>query len=147
MARNTSWLALCAVTAALSSAEAADDPVFLLVNARNPTQAIGDSIARNMALGQVSFWQGVVPVVVFVRPATSPSGKVFFDWLGMRPEAYSAHWQRRQLSGRGLEPRAIDSVEELVAAVAANAGAIGFVRRSEIEAVPASSKIRMIALK
>lgn len=108
------------------------DTVVVLLNARNPTQAIGNAELSKMFLGQTAFWHGVVPVKLVIRPDGSLAAKTFYETaLGMTPQAFRKHWDELQLSGRGVAPKPLGSAEEVAAAVASMPGGIGYALASE----------------
>jgi len=74
------------------------------------------------------------------------AGKPFFrDVLGMVPSRYRHTWQKQQLSGQGVEPEVVGTAAGLVAKVASNPGAIGYILDSERAA--ADSRVRLIPLE
>jgi ABC-type phosphate transport system substrate-binding protein len=109
-----------------------NDGVVVLLNARNPTQALGKTELSKMFLGQTAFWHGVVPVKLVLRPDGSIVAKTFYEMaLGMSPQAFRKHWDEVQLSGRGVAPKPLTTPEEVANAVASTPGGIGYALASE----------------
>lgn len=138
---KTQALLLAAVAAAIMAAapvaSQASDSVVVLVNARNPTKALTRAQLRNMFLGTTGFWHGVVPVKVFVRATSTPAAKAFFEpFVGQSPQAFAKHWDKLQLSGRGVAPTTASSAQDLAAKIAAVPGGIGFSLASEVKNLP-----------
>jgi ABC-type phosphate transport system substrate-binding protein len=110
-----------------------EEGVVIVLNARNPTQALSASEASKIFLGQTAFWHGVVPVKVMLRPDGSLAAKMFYESvLKQTPQAFRKHWDELQLSGRGVAPKAYGGAEEMAAAIATAPGGIGFALSSEI---------------
>ena len=121
-----------ATVPAHSSAGEGDDGIVVLLNARNPTQALTGAELTKLFLGQTAFWHGVVPVRVVLRPDGSMAAKTFYDAvLHMSPQAFRKHWDEAQLSGRGVAPRVLGSAEEVAQLIAQAPGAVGYALASE----------------
>ncbi|MEY4576690.1 MAG: hypothetical protein RL701_1393 [Pseudomonadota bacterium] len=128
------WIGLVVAFASLRDPVYAsgEDSVVILLNARNPTQTLPAAEIKKLFLGQTAFWHGVVPVKVVIRPDGSKASKVFYESvLGMTPAAYRKHWDEVQLAGRGVAPKALNSAEEVAAAITQTPGGIGFALASE----------------
>lgn len=124
-----------------------DEGVVLVLNARNPTQALSSSEVAKIFLGQTVFWHGVVPVKVMLRPDGSLAAKMFYaSILKQTPQAFRKHWDELQLSGRGVTPKAYGGAEELAHAIAQAPGAIGFALTSEIWKVQ-NKGIKVVGLR
>lgn len=108
-----------------------NDRVLIMLNARNPTQALQSADVKKLFLGQTAFWHGVVPVKVIVRPDSSEAARQFYGLIGMTPQAFRKHWDEVQLAGRGVAPRANASAQELAQTIGQVPGGIGFVLASE----------------
>lgn len=110
-----------------------EEGVVIVLNARNPTQALSLPEVSKIFLGQTAFWHGVVPVKVMIRPDGSMPAKMFYETVLKRtPQAFRKHWDELQLSGRGVAPKTYGGAEEMAAAIAATPGGIGFALSSEI---------------
>jgi len=131
----------------LSTAGVADagdgDEVVVVVNARNPSTRITRGQLKSIYLGQTSFWHGVVPMKVVMRPVTSEPSQVFFeDVLGVSAGRYRQNWDAKQLSGQGVAPKEVGSADAVANMVRSNPGAIGFLLASEAwESPPAGVRI------
>jgi ABC-type phosphate transport system substrate-binding protein len=110
----------------------AADGLVVIVHARNPTQSVSMAELKKVFLGQTSFWHGVVPVRVFVRPDESAPSKAFYPKvLDMTAAAFRKHWDKQQLSGRAVAPATAATAEEIAKKVASVPGGIGFALASE----------------
>ncbi|HWO19879.1 MAG TPA: hypothetical protein VNO30_13930 [Kofleriaceae bacterium] len=120
--------------------------LVLVVHAENTISRLDRSTLKNMYLGLTTFWVGSVRVRPYNRVHEGAAGKPFFrDVLGMTPARYRHTWQKHQLSGQGVEPEVVATAASLVAKVAANAGAIGYILDSESGA--ADARVRLIPLE
>jgi ABC-type phosphate transport system substrate-binding protein len=120
--------------------------LVLVVHAENKIAQIDRTALRNIYLGLTTFWANDIRVKPYNRIHDGASGKLFFrEVLGMTPARYRYTWQKQQLSGQGVEPEVVGSAANLVARVASNAGAIGYILDSEAGA--ADSRVRLIPLE
>ncbi len=75
---------------------------------------------------------GGVPVVPLNSPAGHPDRVRFLhDYLQQDDEKYIGYWTVRRYIGKGTPPREVNA-SEMVAAVIATPGAVGYVRESEL---------------
>lgn len=83
-------------------------------------------------------WKGGARVVPVLLPDPAPATAALLkDVMKSTAVRYHAELQRKQLSGAGVPPRAVGSVAELVAAVAATGGAVGYAWSAELpDALP-----------
>jgi hypothetical protein len=142
-------LALAALATRAVSQPAAAQPrparLVIVVHAENKVGRIDKSGLKSMYLGLTTYWPGELRVKAYHRVHDGAIGKPFFrDVLGMTPARYRHTWQKRQLSGQGVEPEVVASAAALVAKVAASAGAIGYMLESE--AAAADARVRLIPL-
>lgn len=138
-------LALAMTSAPATVAETRQARLVLVVHAENKISRLDRRALRNIYLGLTTYWPNDVRVKPFNRAHDGAVGKPFFrDVLGMTPARYRHTWQRRQLSGQGVEPEAVATAAYLVAKVASSAGAIGYILESE--AAAANSRVRLIPL-
>jgi ABC-type phosphate transport system substrate-binding protein len=77
-------------------------------------------------------WSDGQPVVVFDLKPQSEAKTAFYNYLGKSPSRMKSIWLKKLLSGEGEPPQTLNSEEELLKKVAATAGAIGFVSKSNL---------------
>jgi ABC-type phosphate transport system substrate-binding protein len=141
-------LALALLVLAMTSspatvAETRRARLVVVVHAANKVGRIDKSNLRNIYLGLTTFWPDDVRVKPYHRVHDGAVGKPFFrDVLGMTPARYRHTWQKRQLSGQGVEPEVVATAAGVVAKVASSPGAIGYILASETAA--ADSRVRLI---
>jgi ABC-type phosphate transport system substrate-binding protein len=120
--------------------------LMLVVNAENKLGRLDRGTLRQIYLGQTTFWANQVRIRPYNRVHDGAAGKPFFrDVLGMTPARYRHTWQKQQLSGQGVAPEVVASAASIVAKVAANAGAIGYILDTEASAV--DERVRLIPLE
>lgn len=124
-------LALIALPSEHRARAQSEEGVVVLINARNPTNALAVAEARKLFMGQTAFWHGVVPVKAVVRPDSSPAAKAFFTLIGVTGQAFQKQWDELQLAGRGVAPKSIASIQDVATAVAQVPGGIGYALASE----------------
>ena len=118
-----------------STAKAAEPPhpsVSFLVSAKNPIRDVPAGDLRRIFLGEISRWSNGHRIILFVRPADTPEGRVFLDRLvRMSDIDYSQWWLGAVFRGRAANaPRVVASTEAMTKAVAANPDAIGLLLTS-----------------
>ena len=111
-------------------------------------QVKGTTMSRQMLaavfLGKVERWGDGTRIVPIDLSAMSPVRATFSEaTLGMPTLAVRRYWEGRLMGGGGgIPPMVKTSEEELIAAVAANQGAIGYV--SEDVQLPESVKVLVV---
>jgi ABC-type phosphate transport system substrate-binding protein len=108
-----------------------DETLVVIINARNPTNALALAEAKKLFTGQTSFWHGVVPVKLLTRPASSAPAKAFYALLGLTAQSYQKQWDELQLAGRGVAPKSMASLQDVANAVAQTPGGLSFALASE----------------
>ncbi len=119
--------------------------VFLLAGAANswgqlvviahkavPSDTLKKSELLDFYTCDIKKWSDGKPVVVFDLKAPSEVKMAFYRYLGRSSSRMKSIWLKKMLSGEGEPPEAMNSEEEVLAKVAATAGAIGFVRKSHV---------------
>lgn len=110
-------------------AELPHPSVSFLVSAQNPLRNVSAGDLRRIFLGEIRRWDNGHRIVLFVRPADTPEGRLFLDRLvRMSDIDYSQWWLGAVFRGRAAAaPRIVGGADAMARAVAANADAIGFV--------------------
>lgn len=120
--------------------------LVVIVNKANPVSFLTKAQLADIYFGRTSSWPNGARLRPVARPGGSEAGKIFFSpAVGIDAGKYSQHWQQKQLSGAGLAPSSVETAAGVVKAVAAHAGAIGFLAGAE---VPASlDGVRIVELR
>lgn len=118
--------------------------VALLHPSVDPGKELTDKELRRIYLGQRQVWrpgQAITPIRL--RETSDASTALFDDVLKMNSSRFAATWQQLELSGRGVAPRRVESVEEMIATVAGTPGAIGYAMSSD---VPVGAPVTVVEL-
>jgi ABC-type phosphate transport system substrate-binding protein len=85
-------------------------------------------------------WSDQTPVTPIDQSLQAPARKTFTSRvIGQPVSAVMAHWHRRMADGRGRPPSVLGSDDEVLAFVAQNRGAVGYV--SAAAEIPAGVKV------
>ncbi len=109
-------------------AEASEPTV--IGNPRNNSK-INDEILRSMLIGKMKFWESGSEVVIAVLKSDQNATETLSHYSGMTPSKFKNHWQRIAYSGRGKMPKMFNNIEDLIAFVSENEGAIGIALSSD----------------
>jgi hypothetical protein len=124
-------LAAWAVAGKSFGQQADGNQLVVVLHARNPTRRMTSEQLKNLMLGNVSFWHGVVPVKLFVRQANAPAAQALFKVLDMPASRFNEHWTARQLAGQGISPTVLGGPEQVVADISKVPGGVGVMLQSE----------------
>jgi ABC-type phosphate transport system substrate-binding protein len=102
--------------------------------------ALSRQVLSAVFLGKAERWGDGSRIVPIDLSSTSPVRATFSEqMLGMPTIAVRRYWEQRLMAGAGSPPMVKASEEEMIAAVASNSGAIGYV--SEDLPVPETVKV------
>ncbi len=124
---------LLIITAALgllgpSAAQAQQTGFQIIVHADNPVTSITAADVSGMFQKKVTSWSNGRSVVPFDLDGDSQVRERFSRTVHRRSAgAIKAYWQRQIFAGRGVPPVERNSDAEVLASVAADPGAIGYV--------------------
>lgn len=124
-------LAAFAVAGKALAQQADGNQLVVVLHARNPTRRMTAEQLKNLMLGNVSFWHGVVPVKLFVRQASSPAAAALFKVLDLPSSRFNELWTQRQLAGQGIAPTVLGGPESVIAEVSKVPGGVGVMLQSE----------------
>jgi len=142
--RNAAWLfALAVVLAGWSAnrevparAQAADVLVMVANNSNSAAAGMSLGEARKLLLGETSDWRTGAKVVVVLKPAGSPDrAAVLKKVCGMTETTYTRYELQASFTGQTIATVNVATTDAAVkATVKANAGAIGFLHKSDVDA-------------
>jgi ABC-type phosphate transport system substrate-binding protein len=139
--RNRRILPVIALLAlvVLSAAAPRRQSITFVVSPRSAVRNLSSGDLRRIFLGQTSRWPDRRRIVLRLRPANSPEGRLFLEGVvSMTAIDYSQHWLGAVFRGEAASiPRELDSREALLKTVAADPAAIGFVLTSDDPVAPA----------
>lgn len=117
--------ALLLVSVALSNAAAAD--FILIVNQANPASSISHGDAKNIFLGKKSTWSDGSKIKPVLQDKSAVHKSFIKATTGKSTKQFANFWKKATFTGTGVSPKSLPGDAEVVAFVAANAGAIGYV--------------------
>jgi ABC-type phosphate transport system substrate-binding protein len=123
-------LALAAVAIALTatSSSYADAEILVVVSKNHPDSSLGVSELRPLFKVTKTNWSFGEKASPINLPPANDSRRTFDRVvLGMSPDEVSKYWIDRKIRGNGRPPRSLPSAPAVVAVVAANKGAVGYV--------------------
>ena len=104
----------------------AADPLVALVSPANTCKVLTREKACAMLRGDMLFLEGKRLVIVLTKPSSASLPAVTFGLLKESPQAFLMRVKAAKLRGVNLDPLFVDSPEAMLAAVAGNAAAVGF---------------------
>jgi ABC-type phosphate transport system substrate-binding protein len=114
---------------AWAGSAAAEAPTYLVVvNAQNPVSEMPRADVSKMFLKQLTKWPDGRIVVPVDQSANSDVRAVFCTGVHQRsPQAVQSYWQKEIFSRRGAPPFVKVGDDEVMAFVASNGAAVGYV--------------------
>ena len=123
------WVALLL----LPSAACAADDIVVIVHRDNGIQALSRPQLIDVYMGRLRRLADDRPVVPFDYPADAAIKTEFYRLLAGRSLAQiNAYWARLLFNGSAAPPRQLGNASEVVATVAGNRLAIGYVYANEV---------------
>lgn len=120
-------VAFC-LAALVGAAPAGAQQYRVIVNSANPTSALSKEDLARVYLKKMSAWKhGGSVTVVDLGPKSPVRAEFSMEVLGRDVPTMKNYWQQSLFSGRGVPPIEQPSEAQVVAFVAANPGAIGYV--------------------
>ena len=127
--RSILTLAICLVAmGSAAPARATAQSYRVVVHASNPTASLSREALARVYLKKQTTWKAGSQVAVVDQSPKSPVRAQFsMQVLGRDVPTMKNYWQQSLFSGRGVPPIEQPSEQQVVAFVAANPGAIGYV--------------------
>ena len=120
-------VAFC-LAALVGAAPAGAQQYRVIVNSANPTSALSKDDLARVYLKKMGSWKhGQSVTVVDLGPKSPVRAEFSMEVLGRDVPTMKNYWQQSLFSGRGVPPIEQPSEAQVVAFVAANPGAIGYV--------------------
>jgi len=118
---------------------AAAQEIVLVVHPDNPAMQLEEQEISNIFLGQTTQWSHGRAVVVLLQKDSDLHREFAKEFLGKSPRQLQMHWKRILFSGLGIPPRELADDRAIIAAVAADPRAIGYVARTNV-----SEKVKVV---
>ena len=114
--------------AALAPIRAQESPLRVIVHAANPVTSVPRTELSDIFLKKVAAWKSGTPVIPVDQTETSDVRKLFSKRvLGRDVQAVKGYWQQAIFAGKNFPPLEKSNDAEVMAFVAANPNAIGYV--------------------
>jgi ABC-type phosphate transport system substrate-binding protein len=129
-------LLFCAAPLWNTSSVAGPDDIVVIVNTQNPVQAIDSSDLRPIFQTTKTNWgNSAGDAMPLNLPEDNPL-RLEFDKavLGLDADRVARYWQDRKIRGGARPPMRVSSTGMVLKGVAAKAGAVGYVKASEVNA-------------
>jgi ABC-type phosphate transport system substrate-binding protein len=108
--------------------------IVVVVHPDSPLTTVSSREVADLYLGRTRLLDGKVPALVIDQPADSLLRERFFQQLvGMNLKRVNAYWARLQFSGDTQPPQALADSQQVIAAVARNRQAIGYVAATAVD--------------
>lgn len=122
------WLAVAAPTAAAG-------PLVVVAGARSPAGPLSAEQATQLFLAKTQALPGAGQASLLDLPEASPVREAFYQRLaGKNPAQMKALWSRLAFSGSAQPPRVATSAAELKKQLAADANAVGYLDKADVDA-------------
>jgi ABC-type phosphate transport system substrate-binding protein len=111
---------------------AGGESIVVIVNKNNPASSLGVSELRPVFQTTKTSWSRGGDAIPFNLPFDNGLRQEFDRAvLGLEPERVARYWQDRKIRGGARAPKQLPSVSAVLAAVAANPGAVGYVNAGD----------------
>jgi ABC-type phosphate transport system substrate-binding protein len=120
--------------APLVLSQAVEAGVVVVVNPRSGVERLSRDDVINIFMGRFRQLPNGLAANPVDLPAAERAKSEFYHLLvGKDMDQIAAYWSRLVFTGRTAPPRQADSVENLIAYVAANPGAVGYLDSSDVD--------------
>ena len=127
-------LVMCLALAMAGPATALGDDIVIIVN-RDNVNAVNIAFVQRVYLGALKGWPDGTSVLVLDQPEGSDARENFCNTVLKKSVTnVKAIWSQNIFTGKGLPPKITTPDEAVKQAVAANVGAIGYIRASQLDA-------------
>jgi ABC-type phosphate transport system substrate-binding protein len=136
----TALVALCGLAYAPSSA-AGGEVLAVIVNKSNPVSVLSQNELRPIFQTTKKIWSSGEDAIPINLPEDNPLRNDFDQAvLGLDPERVARYWTDRKVRGGARPPVRVPNTPAVLRAVATKAGAVGYVRLSEV-----NSSVKVVA--
>jgi ABC-type phosphate transport system substrate-binding protein len=126
-------LALLALATGFSSPLPAEE-VVVVVSSRSTISELTEAEIADIFLGRLGRLGKTVVTPLDQAEGSQARNEFYREFTGKSPAQVKALWSKLIFTGRGRPPRALASDREVLQALRDNHGAIGYVRRSSVDA-------------
>ena len=112
--------------------EAGAEPIVVIVNKANPASSLPASELRPIFQTTKTSWSSGGDATPLNLPEDNKLRQEFDQAvLGLDPERAARYWKDRKIRGGARAPKQLPTSSAILAAVAANSGAVGYVNADE----------------
>lgn len=135
--------AAAALAVMLVGAVARPEPTFILIrNTSNQAEPLTRAQLKEMGTGRKKTWPHGPPVqLVLTRPSTPEVEWFATTIMGLSAETWLARIREQVFKGEMRRPLTVASEQDVLAAVAAEVGALGVVRAARAKDLPAGVSV------
>jgi ABC-type phosphate transport system substrate-binding protein len=122
------------LTMALILGGAAQAGDFVVIVNKANSAAVDKTTVAKIYTGEVKSWSDGTSVMAFDLPEDNPQRASFdTDVVGKSTSSLKALWAQLTFSGKALPPRSAPSDDEVKKLVAANKGAVGYIKPGSVD--------------
>ena len=100
---------------------------ILIVNTGNGVAKVSKKTLKKMLLGKGKKWKGGEKVVLGTLTGGTIHEKFIKKYAGKTAKQFTNYWRKMVFSGKGKMPKSFESEDDLIAFVAENDGALGYI--------------------
>ncbi len=105
----------------------ARDTLYIITNAKNPTQSLSKQDVQNIFLGKIRSFPNGIPAKPVNLSKGSASRKAFMKKILKKDErSWRSHWARLLFTGKGKPPKEYQEPQDIVDLVEKKQQAIGY---------------------
>jgi ABC-type phosphate transport system substrate-binding protein len=112
--------------------DAGGEPIVVIVNKANPASSLGASELRPIFQTSKTSWGSGGDAIPLNLPDDNKLRQEFDQVvLGLDPDRAARYWKDRKIRGGARAPKQLPSTSAVLAAVAANPGAVGYMNAGD----------------
>lgn len=135
--RSLKLAVLCLSAAGVQTALATD---YVMIVNKDNSNVVDKEFAAKVYKGEAKSWKDGSAVAAYDLPEDNPARAAFDgEVVGKSPNQLRALWASLTFSGKALPPKAAANDAEVIAAVAANKNALGYV-----SAAPSNAAVKTV---
>lgn len=100
---------------------------ILIANSGNGVAKVSKKTLKKMLLGKGKKWKGGEKVVLGTLAGGTIHEKFIKKFAGKTAKQFTNYWRKMVFSGKGKMPKSFESEDDLIAFVAENDGALGYI--------------------
>ena len=122
---------------ALGATMAQAQDVVLVVSRQGEDTSLSEQEIKDIYLGKKASWSDGTAIVLTVQEGAL-QGSFLSAFVGKTESQFSIFWKKQVFSGKGVEPKAFASQDELLKFVGSTKGAVGYAAASDTAAIEAA---------